>query len=370
MPAQERLVRPAVPPDSGAFRRPASGLPARSVGPAVTMPEHTSAGPAATLPARPVPPAGPPLVSARVRAYARLAKLDVFDYYLSLFVAWTLLAPALRSDRHSLGTLGLFLLGEVLLVVGGVAFDDYTGYRDGSDLANYGPDAPARKLSRKPLVTGALQPRQALRFGWLATTAGAAVWATTIALAPHRPLWSVLVAVVIILVVWQYSYGLRLSYHGFQEIFLAALGCAFVLIPYGLAAGRIDGFVLVQALLFGLGPLLFGVYSNTNDIPGDRAVHRPTVAALTGPRGNAVFVAAVSAVELLLVVGAPVLGVAPWWFPVAMLPTLALRISQYVIGFGRGDILRARRLGIHTHRVTVLLLVIVNVVLGLLGGVA
>jgi hypothetical protein len=35
-----------------------------------------------------------------------------------------------------------------------VALDDLTGYRDGSDITNYSPDKPLRRLARKPLVAG------------------------------------------------------------------------------------------------------------------------------------------------------------------------------------------------------------------------
>jgi 1,4-dihydroxy-2-naphthoate octaprenyltransferase len=162
----------------------------------------------------------------------------------------------------------------------------------------------------------------------------------------------------------QYSYGIKLSYHGAQELFLAALGWALVLLPYGLVTGRFDGFVLTQALLFGMGPLLFGVYSNTNDIAGDRAVGRWTVAAQASPRGNALFIAALSAVEFLIGLVASLTGQAPWWFVLLLLPVTVLRARQYRIGFGQRDILRARRLGIRTHRVCVVLLVVANVLVG------
>jgi 1,4-dihydroxy-2-naphthoate polyprenyltransferase len=180
-------------------------------------------------------------------------------------------------------------------------------------------------------------------------------------LAPHAPVWTVALVGVTYVFSLQYSYGVKLSYHGFQELFIAALGWALVLAPYGLLTGRFDGFVLVQALLFGLGPLLFGVYSNTNDVEGDRGVHRPTVAALTTPRGNAVFVGALSLAEFLVGAVASATGVAPWWFVVLMLPATALRARQFALGFRYGDILRARALGFRVHRVTVVLLVAADV---------
>jgi 1,4-dihydroxy-2-naphthoate octaprenyltransferase len=293
------------------------------------------------------------------RAYVRLAKLDIVDYYFGVLVVWALLPTALRLDGGVLATTALFLLGEVFVIAAMVALDDLTGFRDGSDVANYAPDDPNRRRYRKPLVAGTLTEDQVLRFAWITGTIGALLWIAAIAIAPHAPLWTVVVIGVTYFFAVQYSWGIKLSYRGFQEFFLAALGWALVLAPYGLATGSLDGNVVVQALVFGLGPLLFGVYSNTNDVKGDREVGRLTVAALATPRGNMLFILAVTAVEAALIVGGPLLGTT-WWFPVALLPTLVLRARQVRIAFGQGDILRARLLGIRIHRVTVVALVVVN----------
>jgi 4-hydroxybenzoate polyprenyltransferase len=293
------------------------------------------------------------------RAYVRLAKLDIVDYYLGVLVVWTLLPTTLRLDGGVLATTGLFLLGEVFVIAVMVALDDLTGFRDGSDIANYSPDDPNRRRYRKPLVAGTLTEVQVLRFALVTGIVGALLWIAAIGTAPHAPSWTVLLIGVTYFFSVQYSWGVKLSYHGFQEFFIAALGWALVLAPYGFAVGSLDGNVLVQALVFGLGPLLFGVYSNTNDVEGDRKVGRPTVAALTTPRGNARFILAVTALEAALIVCGPLLGTS-WWFPVFLLPTLLLRARQVRIAFGQGDILRARLLGIRVHRVTVVALVAVN----------
>ncbi|MGH3902582.1 MAG: UbiA family prenyltransferase [Pseudonocardiaceae bacterium] len=310
-----------------------------------------------------------PLPMARVSAYVRLAKLDIVDYYLGVLVVWSLLVPAARVDGATLATLGVFLLGEVCVIAALVALDDRTGYLDGSDITNYSPNDPTRRVVRKPLVAGTLTVAEVSRFAWIAGIAGAALWTATVLMAPQRPLWAIVILALTFVGSLQYSWGLKLSYHGIHELFIAALGWALILAPYGLLAGNAGGFVVLQAMLFGLGPLLFGVYSNTNDIAGDRSIGRPTVAALASARTNAIFIGAVSAVEIGLILGAPVVGVAPWWFPVAMLPTIALRALQYDIGFRRRDIMRARKLGIWIHRTTVVLLVGINLLLPLVEGV-
>ncbi|MFG3205123.1 UbiA family prenyltransferase [Streptomyces sp. NPDC048192] len=310
-------------------------------------------------------PASAARSGSRLRVYARLGKLDVYDYYLGIFLALSAsLFPVGDFTARQALVLTLFLAGEIAVLMAMVALDDVTGFRDGSDLANYGPDNPLRSKARKPLVAGTLTVPQALWFAWLSAAAGAVLWAGAAALAPHRPLWALIAAGALFAVSLQYSYGLKISYHGFQEAFLVALGAVLVIVPYGLVTGEWSGFLTVQAVLFGFGPLMFGVYSNTNDVAGDRAVGRPTVAALVSERGNAVFIGALSLTEFLIGVLASGTGVAPWWFVLLMLPATALRARQYLTGFVRGDIMTARRTGFAVHRLSVLLMTAAAVLLG------
>ncbi|MFL6124668.1 UbiA family prenyltransferase [Actinophytocola sp.] len=296
----------------------------------------------------------------RIRDYARLGKLDVYDYYLSVLVTLSAAIPVAGFGGRQAATVLLFLLGEVLFMVAQVALDDYTGYLDGSDIRNYGPDNPLRRKERKPLVAGALSPAQALRFAWVSAAAGAALWVLALLTAPHLPVWTVVLMVATYVVGLQYSYGLKISYHGCQEIYLVLLGAALVLAPLGLSTGQYSDFWLLQGILFGFGPLMFGVYSNTNDVEGDRAVNRPTVAALTSPRGNAVFIGALSLAEFALGAVASATGLAPWWFVLLMLPATVQRLRQYLTGFVAGDIMRARGIGFTVHRVSTALLVAAN----------
>ena len=88
--------------------------------------------------------AGSPAATAhgysRLRAYARLGKLDVYDYYLGIFLALTAaLFPAGAFTARQALVMGVFLAGEVAVLMAMVALDDVTGFRDGSDLANYAP---------------------------------------------------------------------------------------------------------------------------------------------------------------------------------------------------------------------------------------
>ncbi len=310
----------------------------------------------------------PTRVGRQPRGYARLAKLDIFDYYLGLLIVWSLLPAGVRLDGPVLVTLALFLLSEICVVAATVAFDDVTGYRDGSDAINYGPDAPARRLARKPLLTGELSLPEAVRFGWLALVAAAALAGAAVTVAPFRPTWVVIVTVLCLVTAVQWSWGLKLSHHGFDEVILVGVGVGWLLAPYGLVGGTVSGFVAIQALVFGMGPLLFGVYSNTNDVSGDARVGRRTAATMLSPRGNAAFIAGISIVQILIIVGAPVVGLAPWWFPLAMLPVIVLRARQLDIGLRRRDILVARKLGVTAHRVAVVALIVVNLAFALVNA--
>ncbi|MFF9476883.1 UbiA family prenyltransferase [Streptomyces roseolus] len=312
-----------------------------------------------TAPAPDGPTAAP--AAGRLRIYARLGKLDVYDYYLGTFIALSaVLPPAGALTGRTAALFGVFLVGQVLLLMAMTAFDDVTGFRDGSDITNYGPDHPLRNVQRKPLVAGTLTVPEALRFAWGSAVLAALLFGATALLAPHRPAWTTIGLVVLWVVTLQYSYGVKLSYHGFQELYLVALGFALVILPYGMVTGQATGFLLVQAVLFGFGPLMFGVYSNTNDVEGDRAVGRPTVAALVSERGNARFIGALSLAEFLTIAVASLVGVAAWWFVLVMLPASLLRLRQYLLGFRSGDIMRARRTGFAVHRLGVVLMIAAN----------
>lgn len=308
-----------------------------------------------------------PRARATAAAYARLAKLDIIDYYLSAALVWTLLPPAARVSGRVLLTLLAFLAAEIFLIAAMVALDDITGYRDGSDAANYGPDAPARRLARKPLLAGTLTPAEAARFAWAAAGAGALCWLAALLSAPYHPRWVLITGVAFLVLSVQYSWGLKLSYRGGQELYLAGLGAVLVILPYGMVTGRAGGFALLQAALFGLGPLLFGVYSNTNDVAGDKLAGRLVAATVLSPRGNAAFILAVTITETGLIIGGGAGALGPWWFPLALLPVIAARGWQLWTGLCRGDILRARRIGIRVHRVDAVTLMAVNLIIPVLA---
>ncbi|MCI3226298.1 UbiA family prenyltransferase [Streptomyces sp. NP-1717] len=281
-----------------------------------------------------------------------------------MLVLWTALAGSVRFASDTWTTLLLFLLGEIGVISAVMALDDVNGIKDGSDRANYlgTGGTPLRPLERKPLLTGALTVLQATRFGYLSLLWGTVFWTASAVAAPERPMWALVVTGLVLFAGFQYSWGLKLSYRGLGEVLI--MGCPLVIVvaPYGFVTGHLPALVLVQAVLFGLWQILVSCYSNTKDISGDAAVGRSTVAVHTSARGNLVFIGALSAVDLLLTVGASAVGWAPWWFFAALLPEMALRLRQFTSFSRNGDALLARRRGVVAFRTGVAGIVLANLI--------
>ncbi|CAM4011795.1 UbiA family prenyltransferase [Kibdelosporangium persicum] len=299
-----------------------------------------------------------------VRSYARLVKFQfVLDFYLAPLIAWTALAPVLKADGGTLLTLLFFALGQAGVLFAVMTLDDVTGIKDGSDRANYldASKSQLRPLKRKPLLTGELTPAQAQRFGYLSLGWGVAWWVAAIAYTDHQDAWVLLVTGLLLTLSVQYSWGLKLSYYGLGELVLLFSAAAFLIAPYGLATGHLPALVLVEGLLFGFGQLLIAGYSNTNDKDGDAAAGRRTVAVLTSPNGNKVFLGLLTAANIGVVVVPALAGWVPWWLPFALLPAIALRLRQYVGFVHDGHALLARSRGVVVFRTTVVCVLATNV---------
>jgi 1,4-dihydroxy-2-naphthoate octaprenyltransferase len=300
--------------------------------------------------------ARPPARHGRLWAYSKLAKLAFYDYYLSALVVWTLLPPDLRTDPQVLLVLVLCTVGWLGTVAATVAFDDVTGYRDGSDARNYDPEQEAlRDRERKPLLDGHLSVEAAVRFGWVSVAVAAAALAAAVAVAPHRPVWTVVLAPFVLLISANYSYGLKLSYRGFQELVILASTGLTILIPYGLATGRYTGLVGLLTFLFGLWSLMVSVYSNLNDVAGDRAAGRRSIAVLAPRRVYRAMIVALTASEPAAILLALAVGAIPAWYPLFLLPVLAVRANQARTGLRQDNPLGARKLGVRAHRLGVLM---------------
>ncbi|MEV8476108.1 UbiA family prenyltransferase [Streptomyces sp. NPDC051173] len=300
-------------------------------------------------------------VTGRLRVYAKLGKLSFYDYYLAAFVVWTALPGALLWDGRTWSVLLLHTVGYVGVVAATVALDDVTGIRDGSDARNYSPeDGTLRDRSRKPLLSGALTVRQAELFGWGAAVWGAVFWGIALAVAPERSLWACVTLAAVLASNVQYSYGLKISYRGGQELILLTPGLA-VLVPYVLLTGEATGLVVLETCLVGLWSLLVSLYSNMNDVEGDRLAGRRNLATRSSAAGYRRMVAAIHLLEPAALVAAIALDAVPVWFAALALPLWAVRARQAHAGLVRGDVLVARVLGMKLHRWGVPVLVAANV---------
>lgn len=305
----------------------------------------------------------PAISRVRVGVYAKLAKAEFWDYYLSVVVVWSVVPAADRLGPRVLGLLLLVVLSQVCLFAAVVAFDDVTGYRDGSDQFNYrGASGTPRKLDRKPLLTGRLDLLSARRFAVGALVVGAALAVLAIAVAPYRPWWALALTGGVVVLSVQYSWGLKLSYRGGAEALIMFTGFCAVAAPVGFATGALGAVAVTQAALFGIWQVLVSGYSNTGDIAGDRAVGRRNVATGTTTWGNAAFLGTLALVELAAIAGLVVLGPLSWWLLPLAAPLPVLRVSQLVRAFRRNQPLVARRYGLYADRVGVLALVVANLV--------
>lgn len=299
--------------------------------------------------------------SERLRAYARLAKLSFFDYYLSALVALSIVPPSARASGRGIATLVVLTAGWIAVVAATVTFDDVTGYTDGSDQHNYDPaQGTLRNRKRKPLLDGYLSTAEALRFGYLALFLAVVFLGGALAVAPYRVGWDTAVVALIVVLAVQYSYGLKLSYRGGQEIVLMLTTGLTVLVPFGMLTGRATGLALAETYLFGLWSLLVSVYSNINDVEGDRAAGRRNMAIMCSPAGYRVFVMALVASEVVVAAVTPAVSDASWWLLLAIVPALVMHVQQVRIGLFGGNPLASRKLGIKAHRWGTAVLIVAN----------
>jgi 1,4-dihydroxy-2-naphthoate polyprenyltransferase len=296
----------------------------------------------------------------KLSAYARLGKLSIWEHWLPVVVAWSLLEPLRRASAPALAVLGLFALAAVTTGCAGAALDDLQGVRDGLDGVTYGGDDRRRRIRYKPLLLGELTEREALRFALATAGCGLAAAAVAIALAPHRPLWLTVAVLALALAATQYSYGVKLSYVGFGEVLLAIANGATVAMPFILVAGRLSARVGVEALLATLWMLQITVCSSAADADADRAAGRLTGVARLGDGARVRLIATLFVVSILLAAAAIGSRLLPTVAVAALLPTLALQGRQLAAGPLRGDWLGARWIGWRAYDLGVLALILVN----------
>lgn len=302
--------------------------------------------------ARPSPPAG---LGLRLRAYARMGRTIRYENFLGTPLWWSLLPREMATTARTLVLVPVTLLmyGAMVAVCG--TLDDVQGYRDGSDRANYERSDPSglRPMTRKPLLLGWVTEGQAVAYAAFAATVCGLAMVSGWLISPTEPRWWLPACTVVMLVGFQYSAGLKLSYVGAQELTLLTIKIGSVALPYLLATGTLPAEAGVAAALLGLWFVQVSMCSNTHDVPGDRAVGRRTLAVvLDDEAAHRRAIAAVVGGGWALMVTAAAVG---WWNPwqlAAVLPAGVLHLRQLRALF-RGDPLAARGLGFAALRAAV-----------------
>jgi len=296
--------------------------------------------------------------AASLPAFVELGKLKIFELWLGIALTWSLLSEDSASSGRTLALLGCALLIEAGTTSAALALDDVTGYRDGVDSSNHADSD--RYGVDKPLITGQLSERQALRFGFGAAFIAVLGMLTGLAIATPVPWWLFALTIAVFLIALNYSYGLRLSYRfGGGELVTFVTVAATLMLPYALVTATISGVVVVESALVGFWMLQIAVFSNTQDAPGDRAAGRRTVAASVSPSANRIFIAAVFCASWGLLLASVATGLlAPVYLLLLLIAPLHLR--QLFAGLRDRQWLVARRTGFLAFRAAAAVLFIAN----------
>jgi 1,4-dihydroxy-2-naphthoate octaprenyltransferase len=303
--------------------------------------------------------------------YWKLAKYRV-DIHLGLAIAWSLAPMSMAFTPRTLLLVSLSFVFLATICCAAIVFDDVNGYRDGSDAKNY----PSQNVTgyrprvKKPLVAGLLTDTQAVRFGVLLVVTSFTFVVLAWFAAGREPWWllpSLLAAAVFSA---QYSYGLKLSYIGAQDLVLFLSFFGTVVLPHALITGETTAASLIAGAVLGLWDVQVVQFSNIPDAPADREVGRRTMAVLLSRRSHARLIGGTAVV----IWGLSIAGVALRWLPavavVTWLPAIGLHVTTLRAGFHPQPerAYRGRILGWYTMRAWALGLAAANVLTARVGG--
>jgi 1,4-dihydroxy-2-naphthoate octaprenyltransferase len=301
----------------------------------------------------------------RLGAFARLGKVQVWQHWYGIPVVWSLLPAQQAASPRVIAMLALMLVSIISVMAATAAFDDVSGWRDGTDEANYRLSNPVRSIRRKPLLTGELTESEALVFGRLAMVAGLGAGVAPYLLGAVWSPWVLVVFVVAVMAASQYSAGLRLSYVGGGELLLVMATAVTVVLPYASITGSMSWRVVLEGLLLGLFLLQVSAFSNTADATHDRMARRWTFAARLSSRANRLFIAATFAAAWAVVLIGALLRALPVLLPLLLIPCWAINIVQLREGVLHGRLLAARALGFRAFDAGCAGLIAANLLVGL-----
>ena len=293
-----------------------------------------------------------------LRSFFELGKFKIFELWLGFFVGVTLIPQNHSLISHDILILGLILFSGISVIAATCALDDITGVRDGVDQANHQDNQ--RYGVNKPILDGRLSEYKAFHFIAFLGIVIISGLASAMILAWPRPLWFVLLTLALILVAVNYSWGLKLSYHGAGEFVVFLGGAGTVLVPYGLIADNISSTVLVLSFLVGIWNSQIVVFSNSVDKSGDLANDRMTIAARSSKTGNYLFICTLFFLSWLITALSLVVGwIAPSYLFV-LLPIAGAQAAQLWIGIHHEQWMKARLIGFRVLRYGIILLIITN----------
>jgi 1,4-dihydroxy-2-naphthoate octaprenyltransferase len=285
----------------------------------------------------------------RLVAYYDLAKLEIFDIYLTVPLLWSLLTPEQAHGRH-LVVLALVLTCELGLVTAACALDDVSGIRDEIDLVNYDDGNTLRKRRRKPLLDQRLTEAEAVRYGYGAAAVGVASAVAAYAVVDFKPSWFPIAMLVVAVCVVGYSWGPKLSYVGGQDLVIIGGLTAAMCLAFSLAAGHVTWAAACEGGLLGLWLMQMTAFGNVNDREGDRIAGRATMAVRLGADGCRTYLLGLYALGWALLVATVAAGVLPWWALLMQLPALGAQSIAVRRGVLGDEPLVGRRVGLWVYR--------------------
>lgn len=304
-----------------------------------------------------------PSLRRRLNAYFRMGRTIRWENWLGTLIWWTLVDGDQAFEPRTFALLAVTLLAYVAMVATAGTMDDVTGYRDGTDWINYRNSDPTglRPITRKPLLLGWCTEAQAVAYARFAAvvclTAVVASWAA----AGQEPWWYLPLYLLVMVIGFQYSAGLKLSYLGAQELVLFTVKFGSVFFPFALVTGDTASVVTVQALLFATWFVQVSIMSNSHDVEGDRQANRRTMAVLLSEAGHHRFIAGVFCTGWLIAVAGLLTGALSPWICVTLVPVVALQARQLRLSVGEHRYLEARRIGFRVLRTGVPILSLINI---------
>jgi 1,4-dihydroxy-2-naphthoate octaprenyltransferase len=283
----------------------------------------------------------------KIVTYLRLGKARIYHHAHGWILALLLLQMDGLLTGRTVLAMALSLVMLLAIQWSAAASDDIGGYRDGVDAQNYA-GRPYRTVVKKPLITGALTEREAVRFAvgaWL--TGVAAGVATALTMEGETPPLAVALLLLAQVCAVQYSIGIKLSYRplGLEFVILYTIGCT-ALMPYWFVAGSLNGEILLTSAMMGTWFLLVVSYGNASDREGDAAVSRRTLAVLLPPAWFSAalhffFACSVALLTLMFTVT----RFESWLF-VFVIPVIAMQAAQLYYGAYRKELRKARFMGL------------------------